>query len=714
MKNILIALGITYAISGMMLEAKKETYCTKAERCPKGEKLVSCCNPTLISAESLNSENVYFIPVPGAYALTEDIQGRIVIGSSDVCLDLKRHTISYDTDSVIVINSGLSNVQIKNGTVRAQDNKNAIGGQDSNGLFFEDLVVITQNGGVGISLINSFNICVKHSAFTNNNAGNCIEMLNSSGITFKSLSFENPTGRGISFQTCKDFSLQDLQFFPVDQAIRLEGCVAGSICEVNASKNTTKGHMISMALSQDISFNSIDVSYCKIDRPASGGLKELILLQSSQDISLICSTINNNECVDLGYFITISFYNCSRVKIQNIQANFNKGTNSAPSVSGFDNIYINGGNTYCIKDCQFNNTYVATSSYYLNCVDIVNVKNLLIDSCQIKETTIGTYVLNTGSAQGSLALYIADCSLVTIRKTRINDTAIHLIDKNATGSANFINSAVGVFLANITRCLVEDCEVNGTTIKSVSPALGTTNNIASGFYIENLKDLEVCNTEACRSVSAGDQAYGFDLYGSTGNNGPLLFKNCKANCNSATSLAAGFATHLAGNRDIDNLTIDNSCANDNTAILGYGFALEGSDFNLISHSYASGNTTSGFYLGRLLSNQTGVNEITKLIRNCAEENGIGFLFATDINLPTYSINTLLMLENIALNNTNCGFERRGTNFSNETWVGNAAQGNKTDFCIDPIAFKEKKGVHLTCDLNKGLQEGNISFGGTRS
>jgi len=717
MKKLVIALGLSLITSGLVLEAKKETYSTKEERCTKSEKPVSCCNPNFIHKTDFINGN-YTIDFPGAYALAEDVQGEIAIKSSDVCLDLQRHTIQSAGEApAINVPGPASNIQINNGTIRG-GMSNSVNIANTNGLLLQDLMIITPTQANGLLVSSSSDICLNNLVFTNESAGTCIVLDSVNNVKLNNLSFENRLGIGIVITTGSNINLQDLHFFPVNQPLQLTNVSNCCINKVDASNNTTTGDMIRVTGAYNINLTSIDISDCTVDRSANSTGYGIARFSDSNDITLACSTFNNNECVDLLYYATIYFGACSKVKIDNIQANCNKVTSEAVATNGVDNVFVGYGNDFYIYCSQFNDTSELNSEFYVAGLGFIDIQNLTIESCEISGTTLEKFIPTEPSFnRGAFGLYLeVNCSVVSISNTQVNDTTINQIDKTATTqNPASIAAAHGIFLQEITRCRIENCQANGTTIKAVLPTLSTTNNITHGFYIEKADDLEIFNTEACRSFSAGDQAYGFDLYGSSGNN-PVLFSDCKGNCNKAQALAAGFATHInSEGYNVGSVTIENCCANNNTAERGYGFAFEGGDKNTIAHSYASGNTTSGFYLGRLLSGRNNITQIdTKLIRNCAECNGLGFLFASQGSPSRYSISNLLVLENTAVYNKGCGFKRDGSNFESETWIGNAAEDNNPDFCIDPIDVEEIKTGHLSCDETKSFHEVNVSLGGSRS
>lgn len=109
------------------------------------------------------------ITVSGFYRLADNVSDQITISVSDVTLDLNGHTVSGGTYG-IVINSGLNNVTIKNGTVRSTTLNGIQVNSGCSDITVENIVV--KQAVVGIGFDTAVNCVVR----------NCDMNLNTTGL----------------------------------------------------------------------------------------------------------------------------------------------------------------------------------------------------------------------------------------------------------------------------------------------------------------------------------------------------------------------------------------------------------------------------------------------------------------------------------------------------------------------------------------------------
>jgi len=145
-----------------------------------------CLCPCIQFGQSdIGAGGVYTISSPGVYCMYNDASfttgPAITVNSSDVIIDMQGHTLdaSNSANSGIVINGGMSNVTIKNGSIENLNQLTGVGGiiDDGSGIMMENIIIRDMNfnitsGTTSIAGIN-FGAAAVSDIFTNVLVENC-------------------------------------------------------------------------------------------------------------------------------------------------------------------------------------------------------------------------------------------------------------------------------------------------------------------------------------------------------------------------------------------------------------------------------------------------------------------------------------------------------------------------------------------------------------
>jgi len=636
MKKLVLGLLLGSITLGVQIDATKE----KKKDCASN--FVTCCDPTILTSNDLTA-GIITITAPGVYALGEDIDGRITINSSDVCLDLHGHKLTVSNNYAILNGStATSNIIIKGGIISSA-------GNTGGGIFLTDIIGVT---------------------------------------------------------------LFDLDFRNVQQAIRLENCKNGNIKNIDANNNTLSIgynmidiHGTPVGISHTFDICNVSISHSTIIasfRTTSG----LFDINQVDNVTIKNCHFNNNTFIPASTvstaatFATVHIDTCKNLVFTNSEVNNNQSTglNSELINTAFANI------TNCsIAKSEFNNTTVDHTTLHAVGLKVGSSIDLTIDCCEANGTTINTATGEVGIEGFAVGIYLSGIDGICMSHTEANHTTHRAVE----GSSDSLGGPKGILFDDINhrqaagsrKSFVKDCKANHTRIIDVSASESEDN--VFGIFISDSKNLTFCNTQASYNKSAGNGAYGIFI-GASSN---LIFEHDQANHNEAQVSVAGFYLGLALQDPTTNILVNECCAIANSATaqdgIAYGFVSEALQDSIIKESLAKENTTAGFFYGKFTAEGSS-NKNIQTIRNCAEENGNGFVVKDNFE-------NLLFFENKAIDNTLCGFSGN----ANPIWIGNLAQGNGTDFCVTPaveVDFKKKGNL---CCKDDGKSEkrdtANVSY-----
>ncbi len=183
--------------------------------------------PATFIAPDQISASVFSITSPGLYVLTDDVSyttaggTAITIGSSDVTLDLNGKTIinsGAGVENGVALSTTLTNITIKNGTLRIFDGVGVNIAAGSSDIVLEDVTVIGLNittgtafnfAGTSGSALRASGIIMK-----NCNASSCLHGMDATatdGIRMISSTFNRNGTRGIFVTDCQAWDLDDCQ-----------------------------------------------------------------------------------------------------------------------------------------------------------------------------------------------------------------------------------------------------------------------------------------------------------------------------------------------------------------------------------------------------------------------------------------------------------------------------------------------------------------------
>jgi len=502
---------------------------------------------------------------------------------------------------------------------------------------------------------------------------------NLNNLTIKNGTIQNPTGTGIRLTNTNQLLFDDLQFQPVQRAIRLENCTNGCIKKIDASNNTTQDtSLITLFGGHTFQVTEMNVSNCTLTRLT--GSFGLVDFDNTDNVVVNCSKINKNTSTDRFSFYVFYFYSCDGAVVEDTEVNDN--ICSLNQSTGIFGIACLLGNNNCIKRCQVNRstTNLSGLSWGISC-QLIN--NLLIEDCEANGTTINTNATSFNSLinSGAAGIFLNRVNGFKILNTQANNTT----HKDNQAGQNLLSGPEGIVILGSFQGVVKQCQANNTS------SYGTNSVLAGGLLAAFSDTILIDDCEANNSVSDSGSSFGFLLVAPSED---ITISNSTANNNKGKKSSSGFITSSSNASAVNsgmlflNDSASQNSATDNLGAHGNGFYFEAGDVDCtVSNSYAHKNSGAGIRIGNLFSS---VNP--RIIRNCVKENTIGILVDGD------NVTNGLVFENSAINNTACGFQEIDTPPTRTvSYLGNKAQGNTPDYCGITNFEVQKKDGKLCCD-----------------
>jgi len=536
-----------------------------------------------------------------------------------------------------------------------------------------NVITIAQSGSYALDndikaniVITANNVCLDLNGHTLTGLGtvsapNAIAATGITGITIQNGTIKNPGFTAIAFDTSSQIKLQNLNIKPVEKAINIEKSTHICLEDIRVCGNSIASTgIINFSLVGFVSCKNVRVTHTIVKRSSSTP-QGLFNTESSNNIVLKDCSISNNECQDRFKFQASFMSLCADVTIEDSHFNGNSVTYQGLSDGIVSTGFLKGKNI-SVKGSQFNGTTANESNIAFGLEDF-NSTNIQIQCCEANDSTLNKATPspsnNTTGAVGmvfnqSIELMLNNCK------------ADHTTQIFTQSGAQLITDPKGFYLVGVNKAELNNCCAANTQILN-GEARASYGFVAAGGCTDI--SFNHCKAEKIQSLPADKgQAYGFAAISGNSN---ISYNYCRSTHAKGSLTSAGFITEGS------TISCTNCCATDNSGPTGYGFYLGGTSYgSLISDSYASHNSTAGFQVGGAASGNA-ING--KLIRNCAEKNGIGFLIEPNDGLIGAAPNSLLLLDNKAINNDTCGFQQTGF-ISGTTYINNQAQKNLTDFC----------------------------------
>jgi hypothetical protein len=291
----------------------------------------------------------------------------------------------------------------------------------------------------------------------------------------------------------------------------------------------------------------------------------------------------------------------------------------------------------------------------------VKIKNVTVDNCDKGgidfQGTAGNSVsdcelINTGAINcdgsalsagtATFGLKLNQCETVRIADSFFN--------KNVVNSDNetYYRASYGVYMGTTTGCHFDNSEAIGNKGVTAAGFYVCSNSLACGFS----ECLAAANTGTETLPDTQGHGMGFGVENSAG----ILFENCTALANIATTTAYGFYIATSTANEITNCKANRQktiLANSDNAGTGnaHGIYLGGGKHNLVQNCEARGNiggsNANFFGTGIMLGAEQGIGESSTEIsscRACANDcdggTGIGIYISSDGPAITVSENKI--------------------------------------------------------------------------
>lgn len=639
---------------------EKVTACKNFSNCHKERKhsRKKCKKPkkNLICAKEIGAKG-FVITTPGVWFLSEDVnynpRGQnpaITIAANNVTLNLDGHILSQMNKNVtgiagIVINPGLSNITLKNGTVRDFSALGIQAGALPPAAVLSEFSILDihalNNGNQelaasiqgGIALINTQDVILENSTMNENVLVGLYVNVTTKFTMNNSHCDDNTWG-------LKPITNPNVPFSNFAMGALFDNTVTATTTgpiEFITMTNCTFNNNFSIVQATGVELNAgnnVFIDSCQFNGNTTTANSPQVLMTQAP---------NGNSPFVYGLQVILP---SSNIKITNCQCNNNSVIVNPPSDgSSFVNMNI------------FGEGIIAAGLITGQGIQGQQV-GLSIDNCQCDGTsiTINTPINNNPATPGFDLIHALNAFGMRIAATAKN---VSITNTSASGS-NFNNnttagvsaSAHGYSIGGALHVFMNNCQSNGnfTTFTTTPTTAIPSVLVVDGFSISIDAELENCfsngHTQAVPNVGGTlSTCAGFII--NPGNNIPIVLRNCVATNNVDTfagtagsgSLAAGFLSRTTSNGPY---LFENCIAELNTS--------NGSD--------AAGTAGCGFYL-------SGPSN-SKIIYSKAEKNNIGILVtgaSTEnvIESNILSSNTLFGIRDETNTNTNSYFSNRAKN-----------------------------------------------------
>jgi len=500
------------------------------------------CNTTLSNTYTISSSGTYLLCNDIVFNWTDPnstgtIQNAIVISASNVTLDLNNKTLSQNGAGIaigILVSPGVSNVTIKNGTVRYFKGI-GIRAKGCDTLHFDDLNVLNNGTSIydqlhgksiwaaGVALVDCSNIymqgCkvnensdtglvgggvtnlqVNNCSFDNNTAplGACRGMLfvclpvfadfagNTKGIFVKNSSFVGSLGRDCAF------GYLSINFAGIINDILIEDCVVSNI---------------------------VNNGNVPMDPPDPGILRG-ILIEGSSNVTIrncevfdvvtqrlvpyeITSTISDTQ--DNGFVLPTSTINVASTTTP--YPFRSTGALYVQTTTGIATVFYTGINGNQFTGCTGGSgTMVSggtvvqnTTTTVVTGIDLTGCSNGVIEGCTVESVggkCLKAAGINIGTSGNNIV--IKDCNVMNVNNTNTVDPTTIVSAGIATVNP-YTNIGDGFQPKASTGIIVDGCTVNGVrlsgeiTIPPPETTSGGTYRVSAGFLVNGVTSPVITN-----------------------------------------------------------------------------------------------------------------------------------------------------------------------------------------------------------------------------
>lgn len=593
----------------------------------KNKRHCKTCAPKVISHPTIITKS-------GAYCLSKDIFGTIVVAASDVTINLNSHRVSGNGQTPAILVQNQFNVKIKNGSV-------------------------SNASGLGIQVVGSTGFSLKNvQIFGTNNALAMTETFASELNNVKVYDNLNVSDALLLIDTCESIKLSNVEVINNTKNLT-----------VPVGTNEPGNALLYVVNSLNISSEGVLIN----NNAKTGGDSRFapILILASSNVVATNGQLNGNAVLvdDATRFQPFVIFDSSDIVIDGYQIN----GNSAQKCSAFRGILAQDSPRVVIKNTQINDNthqaapdgpdgFISDRGIYLAAFSLP-MDGCVVSNCQICRNTIvnGTIETPAGFSEFEgirVTSAIADPQSFNV-PTIIENCQINY---NSIGGAGELGQFIaGIMIDSTDACIVRDCQCdynNGGFWCSGIIVIGQPDlNLVSG----KSKNAKVINCTGNNNTSNGPFAAGLAVCGLT--------------------LAPDFTDF------VQNLQVIGGQFNFNFgAERGYGIALQDTIGCSVEKCQTDANMTTGVFLGRFIfddllgDNPHPINADTTIVDCSAKENLVnGFelngIFATNYNC--------LLQSNVALTNGGIGFLDTSVSLTSR-YLSNFSKGN----AILPYSFAD--------------------------
>lgn len=664
------------------------------------------CAPTPISHATT-------IKHPGAYCLSRNIHGTIVIASDDVCLDLNCHEIDADGNPYGIVMQNVQDVKVFNGSVsNATD--------------------------AGILVDPSISIELSD-LFMHGNALDAIRTVSCTDLHINNVDFDGSKGgeRAINCLASSNVSISNCNMSgflsTIGALLELNTCYNVSVQDVNASGNTKTATadvfffdpgsaFVTVAFSDGVIFNRVKVNNNTFNNTVV--LDPNVNFRTASAIELLvctgcsltdCETSNNIDIagssanVDTEDYI-LCLLICDNCTITNHKSNNNRAEPEA--ILYFNGIAVFDSTSIVLDGCQSNSNFVAeqlvagfssfcihiwVSTYFKDISEDIVIRN---SQANFNTTANGGAGRTTGRAYlaginlGSSGV-IDNCQANhnTIETTDLHQFVVGFNLEHSQSSISLLNSfadnntggelAQGIAIFRANNAIVENCSA------SSNGGYGLIIGIPE-FAPSASKDCLISNCVFNNNGHATHDAAGIAFIpGYTMSN--MFVKGCQINGTfSGGSNASGIALNNTSNIVIEDTNIfDTVSSSTLTTDTVAGIDIRTTSNVLLQNCqiYNTSGPNGAFAYGvSILDSERCVIEGCEANHSNSNNNyGQGFV------LRGSTVNSKVQ-DCSAIGNTNDGF---ADFFEQNSWFGNTAEANNPNYSgvkNTPIVYSKSTGM----------------------
>lgn len=662
-----------------------------------------------------NLSQTYVISESGKYQLCVDIAfdpqapdtQAILIEADNVSLNLNGNILSQVDQSVagvngVVVDPGLTNIKIYNGTISGFSNDAILAG---------DPTLTNQ------SIINDLKIWDITSI---DNAYDAIQVLSATNLFVSEVDgLGNASGeRVLEIDTCKNVIVNKVTATGYTSTI-------GSIIEINFSS-------VILVQNVDVSNNTKTVTTSNFKKQQFS----IVSIYTCQNVEFVRVTMNNNTNTTAvaANFTVFGVYSSPNCTIRS--SHINNNTDTAGGLSTFDDImYVLSSNNFAATDCQVNNNSCTTTVRELIGIYISGSDVVTLDGVQANFNSVVGLAVRTSGSSDLHGIYVTSSSSSGTAYLRNCQTSFNTVGTGGAGRglSNFaylagLHMDVGQYTIenhqsdwnsmgdNQPNTEVEGIEMGGNSLGGTmlinSSACNNTGGVeAYGITLDETSVTVSFNKTVINCIACNNGNYGINMnfpddltdpganiiirdcicgdnglprFSPTPGFGPsaginlrrlspgltnVVIKGCQVFGTSSTDTTNGNATGIlvqnATNVVIEDTDVFNTIPA-TTSLTGHGILFDTCKGCKVIRSQVHGNQNSGIEIVGTYSN-------IAIIESIALENGIGVDFALGS-----TASCCLVQDSRALSNTTAGFKYAAspTPFT-VTFIGNEAQCNGT-------------------------------------